>query len=130
MFRGRSLFISWGGGLGNILRNPSFLPRPPPPHCQIFISQSTPPPQQQTVYNADPRLPPVAPPYGSANKSLHLKFQNGFQNVIKHEINKKKDETMIIKKGKKIDILFSKIVKSVINFPKHTCSEISKHDSG
>ena len=38
---------------------------------------------------------------------------------------------MIIKKGKKkIDILFSKIVKSVMNFPKHTCSDISKHDSG
>ena len=47
-----------GGGQGNFLVNPSFLRRPP---CQIFISQSTPLPQQQTVCNADP--PPVAPPH-------------------------------------------------------------------
>ena len=31
---------------------------------------------------------------------ITLEIPNGFQNVIKHEINKK-DETMIIKKGKK-----------------------------
>ena len=53
---------------------------------------------------------------------IALAIPNGFQNVIKHEINRK-DETMIIKKGK-IDILFSKIVKSVMSFPKHTCTEI------
>ena len=106
--RGRSLFISWeGGGLGNFLVNPSFLRRPP---CQLFISQSTPPPQQKTVCNADPS--PHGPSPLLSQEIITLEIPNDFQNIIKHEINKK-DETMTIKKGKKkkkIDILFSKTV--------------------
>ena len=67
----------------------------------------------------------MAPSTLLSQQIFTLTILNGFQNVIKHKMNKK-DETMIIKKWKKkkIDILFSKIVKSVMNFPKHTHTEM------
>ena len=61
-FRGRSLFISWGGWA---IFGKAVISSATTPPCQFFISQATPaaPPQQQTVCNADPP-PPVAPPHG------------------------------------------------------------------
>ena len=80
-FRGRSLFISWGGGgLDNFLVNPSFLRRPPLPNYKFEVD----PPRQQTVCNADPNGPsPLL-----SQQTITLAIANGFQNVIKHEINK------------------------------------------
>ena len=79
-FSGRSLFISWGGGLGNFLINPSFLRRPPSPPQQ----------QQQTVCNADPPPTPNGPSPFLSQEIITLEIPNDFQNVIKHGINKKK----------------------------------------
>ena len=50
-----------------------------------------------------------------------------FKMLLNTKYIKKKDETMILlnqERIKKIDSLFSKIVKSVMDFPKHTCTEI------
>ena len=102
--RVRSLSISWGWGSGQLFGKPvisSFFGDPPP--CQIFYFEVTPPPQQQTVCNADP--PPQRPYPLLSQQIITLAIPNGFQNVIKNKINKKvnkKDETMIIKKVKKI----------------------------
>ena len=50
-----------------------------------------------------------------------------FKMLLNNKIDKKRWDNDIIKSRKekiKIDSLFSKIVKSVMNFPKHTCTEI------
>ena len=115
------------GRAGHFFGKPvmSFLRRPPP--RQIFISKSTPapppPPQQQTGCNAELHNGPS--PLLS-QQIITLEIPNGILNVIKHKIDKK-GETMILlnqERKKKVDGLFSKIVKSVMNFPKHTCTEI------
>ena len=76
--RGRSLFISiyqLGGGGPN----------------QISIFEVDPPPQQQTVCNADPSTPPpMAPSPLLSQQIITLAIPNCFQNVIKHKINKKR----------------------------------------
>ena len=91
--RGRSLFISWGAGqffgkpvISSATPLPNFYFAVDPPNNNRRFVMLTPPPHGPT-----PLL---------SQQIITLEIPNGFQNVIKHEINKK-DETVIIKKGKK-----------------------------